>query len=483
MAAAYDISYRPTSASGKTQYSNYALHVSTNLLNSRSVDVTREDCFSDLSPSLTTKTIKSVSSSIPYYSNATTTYYYSSGVIKLVACPDGATWKAPTVDGYTFNGWYTIPSSAMSPSSDQGRMASNYTKLITSDADTTWGVIRKGCNYWGKKTDYGSNTYDYKYKNYIMLKYTPKTLTVRYNANRGSGAPSGSYTAAFDTEFTITSTKPTRSRYVFLGWSPDKNATTTEYVAGDIVLFPASLFNRQTEIVLYAVWQYGAVVVAFNPMGGTVSPRYLVLMKGGKYGTLPTAHHGDESSSSWYTEATGGTLVTANSTVPDNDHILYTHWSTTATLHTLTFDANGGTVSPSSKSLAEGAAYGSLPTPTRSGYTFVEWRTAPYVGTLVTAATTMGTDDLTIYAIWTGNPFTITLNPNGGTVSPTTKSVPNGSTYGILPRPTRSGYIFDGWWTAATGGTKILATVKPSGHQTVYAHWKQDGGEVVPWVF
>ena len=483
MAAAYDNSYNPTSASGKTQYSNYALHVSTNLLNCRSVDVTRQDCFSDLSPSLTTKTIKSVSSSIPYYSNATTTYYYSSGVINLVACPDSAIWKAPAVDGYTFKGWYTIPSSAMYPSSNQGRMASNYTKLITSDANTTWGVIRKGCTYWGKQTDSGSNTYDYNYKNYIMLKYTPKTLTVRYNANRGSGAPSGSYMATFDTEFTITSTKPTRSRYVFLGWSPDKNATTAEYVAGGVVLFPASLFNRQTEIVLYAVWQYGAVIAAFNPMGGTVSPRYLVLMKGGKYGTLPTAHRGDESSSSWYTEATGGTLVTANSTVPDNDHILYTHWSTTATLHTLPFDANGGTVSPSSKSLTEGAAYGCLPTPTRSGYTFVEWRTAPYVGTLVTAATTMGTDDLTIYAIWTGNPFTITLNPNGGTVSPTTKSVPNGSTYGILPRPTRSGYIFDGWWTAATGGTKILATVKPSGHQTVYARWKQDGGEVVPWVF
>lgn len=483
MAAAYDNSYNPTSASGKKQYSNYALHVSTNLLNSRRVDVTRQDCFSNLSPSLTTKTIKSVSSSIPYYSNATTTYYYSSGVVNLVACPDGATWKAPAVDGYTFNGWYTIPSSAMSPSSDQGQSASNYTKLITSDANTTWGVIRTGCNYWGKKTDYGSNTYDYKYKNYIMLKYTPKTLTVRYNANRGSGAPSGSYTATFDTEFTITSTKPTRSRYVFLGWSSDKNATTAEYVAGDSVLFHASLFNSQTEIVLYAVWQYGAVIAAFNPMGGTVSPRYLVLMKGGVYGTLPTAHFGSESSSNWYTEATGGTLVEANSTVPNSDHILYSHWNAPATSHTLTFDANGGTVSPTSRSLAEGSAYGSLPTPTRSGYTFVEWRTAPFLGDRVTSSTQMGTDDVTIYAIWTGNPFTITFNANGGTVSPSTKSVSNGSTYGILPRPTRSGFIFDGWWTAETGGTKIRATDKPSGSHTVYAHWKQDGGEVVPWVF
>lgn len=485
MAASYDISYNPTSASGKTQYSNYALYVSSNLLNRRHLDVTRQDCFSNLTPSLTTKTIYNVSSSIPYFSNATTTYYYSSGVINLVACPDNATWKAPTVDGYTFNGWYTIPASAMSPSSDQGQSASNYTKLITSDANTTWGVIRTGCNYWGKKTDYGSNTYDYKYKNYIMLKYTPKTLAVRYNANRGSGAPSGSYTATFDTEFTITSTKPTRSRYVFLGWSTDKNATTAEYVAGDRVLFPASLFNSQTEVVLYAVWQYGAVIAAFNPMGGTVSPRYIIVMKGSTYGSLPTPTYSGATFQGWYTKETSGTKVTSSSKVPNSDHILYAHWSgvTPTNSHLLTFDPAGGTVSTPTRVVNEGAAYGTLPTPTRSGYTFVEWRTAPFLGDRVTSSTQMGTDDVTIYAIWRGNALTITLNPNGGTVSPTTKSVENGSAYGVLPRPTRSGFIFDGWWTSVTGGTKILATDKPSASQTIYAHWKQDGGEVIPWVF
>ena len=73
--------------------------------------------------------------------------------------------------------------------------------------------------------------------------------------------------------------------------------------------------------------------------------------------------------------------------------------------------------------------------------------------------------------------YTITLNPTGGTVSPTTLTVTNGATYGTLPAPTRSGYTFDGWYTAEAGGEKITAdtTVNLSEDQTLFAHWKQNG--------
>lgn len=380
---------------------------------------------------------------------------------------------APEREGCKFDGWFTYPSDI---TDDTSRLSGPdaATHLLTSDRNLPLNLVDTAhkSSWWG--------FYSYPA---VCPKYSVKTVTVIYNANRGSGAP-GQATATYGANFKISSTKPTRSRYVFLGWSTDKNATTPTYLAGQSYVFPDSFF-AETSVVLYAVWQYGAVIAAFNAMGGTVSPRYLVLMKGGKYGTLPTAHYGSESSSSWYTAATGGTLVTANSTVPNSDHILYSHWNTPATSHTLTFDANGGTVSPTSRSLAEGAAYGSLPTPTRSGYTFVEWRTAPFLGDRVTSSTQMGTDDVTIYAIWTGNPFTITFNANGGTVSPSTKSVPNGNPFGTLPTPTRSGWVFDGWYTAATGGTKISVTAKPSSSQTVYAHWHQqlpEGGSE-QWVY
>lgn len=54
------------------------------------------------------------------------------------------------------------------------------------------------------------------------------------------------------------------------------------------------------------------------------------------------------------------------------------------------------------------------------------------------------------------------------------KYVSKGSYYGLLPEsPTRDGYVFDGWYTSASGGTKITATstVSVSSAQTLYAHW------------
>ena len=68
---------------------------------------------------------------------------------------------------------------------------------------------------------------------------------------------------------------------------------------------------------------------------------------------------------------------------------------------------------------------------------------------------------------------TVTLNPNGGSVSTTKKTVSYGQAYGDLPTPTRTGYTFTGWYTAASGGTKVTAdtVVTAVADHTLYAHW------------
>lgn len=68
---------------------------------------------------------------------------------------------------------------------------------------------------------------------------------------------------------------------------------------------------------------------------------------------------------------------------------------------------------------------------------------------------------------------TVNFNPNGGRVSPTSKVVTYNDKYGTLPTPTRTGYRFTGWYTAASGGTKVLATstVLQTAAHTLYAQW------------
>ena len=70
------------------------------------------------------------------------------------------------------------------------------------------------------------------------------------------------------------------------------------------------------------------------------------------------------------------------------------------------------------------------------------------------------------------NSNTLTLDPAGGNVSPTTMEVTNGQSVGTLPTPTRNGYRFAGWYI---GDTLINSgdTWNYSADQTAVAHWVQ----------
>ena len=100
---------------------------------------------------------------------------------------------------------------------------------------------------------------------------------------------------------------------------------------------------------------------------------------------------------------------------------------TTVAIYTLTFNANGGTVSEGSRRVTYGAAYGTLPTPSRSGYTFNGWFTAASGGSQVSSGTKMGASNVTIYAQWKAN--NMSLMDGAWTCS--NNCLPGQSTYGI----------------------------------------------------
>lgn len=157
-----------------------------------------------------------------------------------------------------------------------------------------------------------------------------------------------------------------------------------------------------------------------------------------------------------------------------------------ATKVTITFNANGGKVSPGSKSVNKNSTIGSMPTPTRTGYSFQGWYTSSSGGSKVTSST-KATKSMTVYAHWKRKSYTVTFNANGGTVSPTSKTVESGTTIS-LPTPTREGYTFGGWYTSASGGTKV-SSLTVTKNQTLYAYWSinqytitfnASGGKVSP---
>jgi len=143
--------------------------------------------------------------------------------------------------------------------------------------------------------------------------------------------------------------------------------------------------------------------------------------------------------------------------------------------YTVTYNLNGGSVSPANPTSynVESAAF-TLNNPTRTGYTFTGWTGTGLSSANKNVTIAKGsTGNRSYTANWSANNYTVTYNPYGGTVSSTTKSVTYDKAYGTLATPTRPGYIFDGWYTAASGGTKITADTvyKTAGDSTIYAHW------------
>ena len=154
----------------------------------------------------------------------------------------------------------------------------------------------------------------------------------------------------------------------------------------------------------------------------------------------------------WYTASTGGNKVTSPYT-PTNNVTLYARW--TANKYTITFDGNGVAVTPSTKQVTYGQTYGTLPAPTKPGYTFNGWYNG---GNKVQSTDTVDiTGNTTLTAQWLGAEYTVYFNPDGGNVSPTSKKVNNEGQYGALPTPTKTGYTFAGWYK---DGTKIESTTK-----------------------
>ena len=75
-----------------------------------------------------------------------------------------------------------------------------------------------------------------------------------------------------------------------------------------------------------------------------------------------------------------------------------------------------------------------------------------------------------------GQRYTIIFNGNGGTPSVTSMTTID-QKLPELPTATHSGrYSFDGWYTAASGGTKITTAYVFSANTTAYAHWTYTGG-------
>lgn len=408
---------------------------------------------------------------------------------------------APT--GYDFVGWYegsnlvsTSLSFAVTLTANRTLVAKykikSYTVNATSE-DTNKGTVspagqtvEHGANatvvatpkaaynfegWYNGTTKVSSNTsYTFAVTANISLtaKFTIKTFITTTANSTGGTASVNKSSVEYGGSAIWTATPSTG--YNFSKWS---NGSTTN---------PLTVSNITANTHITPVFILKSYTVTWNPNGGTVDPMSTTKTHGSTLGTLPTPTRAADAQytytfKGWFTATTGGTQISASTTVTGNV-TYYAQWTATPRSYTATFNGNGGdTPSPSTITKTYGSELGTLPTCSRTGYTFLGWYTASSGGTKI-SSTTKITGTVTYYAQWSINSYTLTYNVNGGNaVSPTSKSVQYGSAYGTLPTPTKNSdaeftYAFAGWYTAASGGTQVIAnTTMGAGNTTIYAHW------------
>lgn len=517
-----------------------------------------------------------VSDTVYYYENTYAISYNANGgsgapanQVKSHFTPLKLSTQKPRRTGYTFLGWSTSSTATTATYSpgdtytNNGRVtlyavwsAKTYTISYNAnggsgapDSQTKYHGVKlmipsieptkSGYTFlgWGVSKTSTSPTYqpgEWYYSNIsrtlyaVWQKNAPTSYTVSYDANGGSGAPS-SQTKTKDVTLTLSSTKPTRSGYTFLGWATSASATSASYQ-------PGGSYTANASVTLYAVWSCNhastktvwdtgckwrkvcnncGVTVSSGTTHGPYTYGDWVYYSGSQHRRTQTCNHGDYSGYE-YASHSGSTMCEKYSatqhkkysycsdcsssygTISYEDHTFSTFSSngqtvstcsqcgytkTTAQTYTISYNANGGSNAPASQTKVHGVTLTLSSTiPYRFNYEFLGWSASSSATTATYAAggSYTGNASVTLFAVWKYKPATYTVgyDANGGTGAPGRQTKTYGVTLTLTTiQPTRRNYLFLGWSkdrNATSASYTAGGSYTDNSDVTLYAVWRYD---------
>ena len=261
-----------------------------------------------------------------------------------------------------------------------------------------------------------------------------------------------------------------------IGWATSVNGSLV-YSDGQEIL---NLTNIENGVVnLYMVFEADEYTITLDANGGTVTPSTIKVRYDSTYSNLPSARKDGYYFQGWYLD---GKLIKNTDTVKiTKDSTFKAQWSENK--YTIHYFDRGKEVGSSEcvydapKKLLSDVDLGI----SKSGYYLFGWSKssestkADFVnGDEVKNLTNEKDGHVNLYAIWMAKGYKLTFDANGGKTSITSKNVTYDSAVGAMPTPTRTGYIFKGWYTNKNWDTQVTTTTiytTPS-DSTVYAKWE-----------
>ena len=341
------------------------------------------------------------------------------------------TLEAPTRPGYTFKGWY-------------------------ADKDFQTPVVGIPAGSTEAKTFYA--------------KWELNPYTITWDVDGGDELTGDSYTTGAYYGDPITKpADPTRTGYAFTGWKPEVPETMPD---GD------QTFTAQWSLNTYTITYVNVEGASnSNPASYTVEMGGFALADADKTGY---------TFDGWYSDDTYSTKVTTIPAGSTGNKTFYAKW--TVNRHTITWNANGGTLN-GAESSSVSAEFGSSVSavkpadPTKAAneeytYTFAGWYTDAGCTTALGENDTVPDKDMMLYAKWTQakQQYTITWINEDETVK-SSKYDHGTRIYIYSPSVSKAGgegytYKLEGWYTKPDGaGDKLYSDTTVTGDATYYANW------------
>ncbi len=412
---------------------------------------------------------------------------------------DTITLQDPTRIGYTFAGWYSDSSfnnaveNIQKGSTGNKTLYANWTAnkyTVTfnnndqtstqefeygiSEALNSNGITRNGYRFMGWATEEdGSVVYADK-ANVINLTSDPNgninlyavweiiNYTITYNLNGGINSKDNPTTYNVD-DGTITLSQATRTGYTFTGW-----------YLGDTKIESININTFENgNITLTANWEIVNYTITYELNGGSYDGSNVISYNVDSIVTFGIPTKAGYVFAGW-TYGVNNTPISSTSGITGNITIT-ANWNIVE--YTITYNLNGGTNNPSNPLTYNATSDVTFVNPTRDGYTFDGWYKDSQFKDEVDSITKGSTGNITLYAKWETNTYTVTFNNNGNISSQTfTYDVAQGLTPNSI---TRLGYRFMGWSlsengsVAYTDGASVInLTSENDGNVNLYAVWE-----------
>jgi uncharacterized repeat protein (TIGR02543 family)/prepilin-type N-terminal cleavage/methylation domain-containing protein len=318
--------------------------------------------------------------------NGVKCFYYSDSTLNTCISTSGYTITTPTKTGYAFSGYFTATNGGgNSFVTGAGVFVNNIYQNLPRQINSSY-------------------TNDIK----LYAKWVPGTYTLNFNENV--------FSATTQTNNGLTATFTEDGNYLTLNGT----ATTTNMLILWNLEKRALSVNDQYRITLKYVSGTLSCSDSSNCTGSKGRPHFVFDLAKNENtysdrGTAPISFI-DVNFPTSGTEEKTFTISEGRAT---GDGLEFWMWQQTASNSTFTnYKVQILITKVSSKSVTQNQTYGTLPTPTRTGYDFNGWYTAPTGGTKITDTTTFtAAGSQTLYAHWTSHKFKLAYNGNGSDVS------------------------------------------------------------------